>query len=127
SSFEDDKFLSPAPYRAASASSDDAEIGRVVSKPRPSPYSRDPGYKWVRGVVARDARTNSWRITYSRDPLDSDPYGGSLTLVDAPLLDILMDDDIVLVEGAVDRSATDRYGKPSYRAVRVSPLKPKDD
>jgi hypothetical protein len=38
-----------------------------------------------------------------------------------------MDDDVVLAVGEVDRSILDRYGKPSYRAVRVSPLKPKVD
>jgi len=45
-----------------------------------------------RGVVTRDAKTESWRITYSRDPLDDDPYQGSLTLVDSKLLATLMDD-----------------------------------
>jgi len=126
SSLDDDKFLSPTQYRPAATTADDSDTRRVASAPRPSPYKRHPGFEWVRGVVTRDAKTNSWRITYSRDPLDNDdPYGGSLTLVDSPLLDTLMDDDIVYVDGAVDRSVLDRYGKPSYRATRVLPLKPK--
>jgi hypothetical protein len=121
---DEEKFMSPTKYRAASA--DDGDTGRVASRPRPSPYLKDPnGYKWLRGVVSRDARTNSWRITYSRDPLDDDPYGGSLTLVDSPLLDTLLDDDTVIIEGAVDRSALDRYKKPSYRATSIRRITPK--
>ena len=118
-SVDEDKFLSPTQYRSASASSDDPDTRRVASKRPLSPYKKDPnGYAWLRGVVARDAKTNSWRITYSRDPLDSDdPYGGSLTLVDSPLLDTLMDNDVVFVRGEVDRSVLDRYRKPSYRAT----------
>ena len=127
SSLDEEKFMSPTQYRPAVASSDDPDTHRVASRPGPSPYKRHPRYEWVRGVVTRDAKTNSWRITYSRDPLDSDdPYGGSLTLVDSPLLDNLMDDDIVVVSGEVDRSVLDRYGKPSYRAQSVTPLIPKD-
>ena len=127
SSLDEGKFLSPTQYRAASASSDDPDMRRVASRPRPSPYMKDPnGYKWLRGVVSRDSRSNSWRITYSRDPLDNDPYGGSLALVDSSVLDTLMEDDVVYVEGDVDRSVLDRYKKPSYRATRVLPLIPKD-
>ena len=40
---------------------------------------------------------------------------------DDELLDTLMDDDVVLVEGSIDRSALDRYGKPSYRIAKMSP------
>jgi hypothetical protein len=122
----EERFLSPTKYRPASA--DDADMGHVASRPRPSPYKKDPnGYKWLRGVVSRDAVTNSWRITYSRDPLDNDPYGGSLTLVDSPLLDKLMDDDVVYAKGDVDPSSRDRYNKPSYRATGIWPLIPKDN
>ncbi|MGE5193027.1 MAG: hypothetical protein ACM3U2_11035 [Deltaproteobacteria bacterium] len=128
SSLDDQKFVSPTPFRPASASSDDAEMRRPASRQRPSPFKKDPnGYSWLRGVVSRDPKTNSWRITYSRDPLDDDPYKGSLTLVDDRVLDTLMDDDVVLVKGDVDRSVLDKYGKPSYRATTVLPLKPKDN
>jgi hypothetical protein len=128
SSFDEERFVSPAPFRPTSASSDDPGIRRTVSKPRASPFKKDPnGYAWLRGVVAQDPKSNSWRITYSRDALDDDPYRGSLTLVNDPILDTLMDDDVVLVEGRVDRTVTDIYGKPSYRATRVSPLKPKEN
>jgi hypothetical protein len=128
SSLDEEKFASPTPYRPASATSDDLGARRSAAKPRPSPYLKDPkGYAWLRGVVARDPKTRTWRITYSRDPLDDDPYGGTLTLVESNLLDTLMDDDVILVKGEVDPSARDRYGKPSYRATTVLPLQPKDD
>jgi hypothetical protein len=128
SSLDEEQFASPTPYRPASATSDDVGTRRSAAKPRPSPYLKDPkGYAWLRGVVARDPKTKTWRITYSRDPLDDDPYGGTLTLVESNLLDTLMDDDVVLVKGDVDPSARDRYGKPSYRATSVWPLTPKDE
>src|SRR5438552_14244659 len=121
SSADDERFVSPV-----SASSDDLEVRGPASKPRPSPYKKDPiGYSWLRGVVARDQKNNSWRITYSRDPLDGDQYGGSLTLVDDEILDMLIDGDVVLIQGKIDRTVVDRYGKPSYRATSVDPLKAK--
>jgi hypothetical protein len=129
SSVDNEEFKSPTPYRQTSASSDDPDIRRPVAKPAPSPYKKDPnGYRWLRGVVARDPKTNAWRITYSRNPLDHDPYNGSLTLVDDELLDTLMDDDVIYVEGTVDRTTLDRYGKPSYRVIKMTPpLHPKDE
>jgi hypothetical protein len=127
SALDEEKFVSPTPYRPASASSDDTDMRRPVAKSQPSPYKYDAaGYTYLRGVVSKDSRTKSWRITYSRDPLDRDPYGGILTLVDSPLLETLMDDDVVLVEGQVDRSVLDKYGKPSYRPRTVSLLQPKE-
>ncbi len=129
SSTDGEEFKSPTPYRQASASSDDPDVRRPSAKPVPSPYKKDPGgYKWLRGVVARDPKTNAWRITYSRNPLDNDPYRGSLTLIDDELLDSLMDDDVIYVEGKVDPSAPDRYGKPSYRVIKMTPpLHPKEE
>jgi hypothetical protein len=127
SSIDDDKFVSPTPYRTASASSDDVEPRRLTARPRPSPYKKDPdGYRWLRGVVARDPKTKAWRITYSRNGVDSDPYGGSLTLVDDEALDTLIDDDVVIVEGTVDESVPDRFGKPSYRVQSMERLVPKE-
>jgi hypothetical protein len=128
SGVDEDKFVRPAAFRTPSANPDDPDTRRVGARQRSSPFKKDPtGYKWLRGIVTRDPKTNSWRITYSRDALDNDPYQGNLTLVDDPILDALMEDDVVLVEGDVDRTTLDRYRKPSYRATRVSPLKPKDD
>lgn len=123
SSLEGEKFVTPV-----SASDDEVAPARTSSKSRASPYKKDPnGYKWLRGVVARDPKSDAWRITYSRDSFDDDPYHGSLTLVADPMFDTLVENDVVLVEGDVVRAMPDKYGKPSYRARRVRPLQPKDD
>src|SRR5262249_45666620 len=123
SSVEDDRFLKPTPFRPAAASSDDPDAPRPPRKFRHSPYKKDPeGYSWLRGIVTRDPQSDAWRITYSRDALDNDPYNGSLTLVDDEQLDTLMEDDVVFVRGKIDRSVTDRYGKPSYRVTYAKAL-----
>jgi hypothetical protein len=128
SSIDDDKFVSPTPYRTAAASSDDIEPRRLAAKPRPSPYKKDPdGYRWLRGTVVRDPKSKTWRITYSRNGVDGDPYGGSLTLVDDEILDTLIDDDVIVVDGAVDESVRDRFGKPCYRVQKMEPLVPKEN
>lgn len=128
SSLDDDSFAKPAPYRTASASVEDPEPRRLSaqSQSRPSPYKKDPeGYAWLRGVVVRDGKNGSWRITYSRDADDNDQYGGTLTLVDDDRFDTLIDDDIVIVKGRVDKSRPDRFGKPSYRVEELQRLVPK--
>src|SRR5262245_20983598 len=57
SSADDERYVSPAPFRPASATSDDFATRRSVSKPRSSPYKKDPnGYTWLRGVVAFDPK-----------------------------------------------------------------------
>lgn len=124
SSSDDENFVSPVAFRQAAGNADD----RQSRRPAASPYKKDPkGYSWLRGVVARDPKTNSWRITYDVDPPPSDPYKGSLTLVKSDQLDMLLDNEVVVVEGEIDRTAPDKFGKPSYRARRVTPLQPKDE
>ena len=128
SSRDDEKFVSPAVYRSGAAGSDDGEPRRLAAKPRPSPYKKDPnGYSWLRGVVARDPKTKSWRIIYSRNAVDGDPYGGSLTLIDDESLDVLIDDDVIFVAGSIDESIRDRFGKPCYRVQKMEPLVPKEN
>ena len=128
SALDDEKFVSPALYRAAAANSGDGEPRRLTARSRPSPYKKDPdGYRWLRGTVARDAKTKVWRITYSDNPNDGDPYGGNLALVDDECLDTLIDKDVIYVAGTIDDSVPDRFGKPSYRIQRMDRLKPKED
>ncbi|MBS0261262.1 MAG: hypothetical protein JSS02_04840, partial [Planctomycetes bacterium] len=60
------------------------------------------------------------------EPLDDDPYQGSLSLADDESLDILTNGDVVLVEGQPDESQLDRFKKPVYRVSHLEgPLKPK--
>jgi hypothetical protein len=128
SSLDDEGFARPAPYKTVSAAVEDAEPRRLSaqSQSRPSPYKKDPeGYAWLRGVVVRDGKNGSWRITYSRDADDNDQYGGTLTLVDDDRLETLIDDDIIIVKGRVDKQQRDRFGKPSYRVEELQRLVPK--
>jgi len=126
SSLDDESFAKPAPYRTASASVEAPEPRRLSSSSGPSPYKKDPeGYAWLRGVVVRDGKNGSWRITYSRDADDNDQYGGTLTLVDDDRFDTLIDHDIVIVKGRVDKSLPDRFGKPTYRVEQLQRLVPK--
>ncbi len=128
SSVDGEKFVSPVEYRGAATAADQREPRRLAAKSAPSPYKKDPnGYSWLRGVVTRDPKTGSWRLTYSRDNLDDDPYEGNLTLADDEALDVLKDGDVILVEGTVDSSFPDRFNKPSYRVDRLTSLKPKGE
>ncbi|MBW3538981.1 MAG: hypothetical protein KY476_01800 [Planctomycetes bacterium] len=90
----------------------------------PDPYAHDPEYRWLRGVVDYDRTNETWNIIYDLEPAASDRWGGTLTLVDDPLLARLRDGDVVLIEGRVDASTRDRTGrKPRYRIEHlVAPL-----
>ncbi|HEY3968421.1 MAG TPA: hypothetical protein VGM05_27990 [Planctomycetaceae bacterium] len=129
SSVDGEKFVNPVEYRGASTGSDQSEPRRLAAKSAPSPYKKDPnGYSWLRGVVMRDPKSGSWRLTYGRDNLDDDPYEGNLTLADDEALDVLNDGDVVFVAGQIDRSSLDRFGKPTYRVDQMKgPLKPKGE
>ena len=128
SSVDSEKFVSPVEYRGDSKAAEQREPRRVAAKSGPSPYKKDPnGYAWLRGVVTRDTKSGAWRLTYSRDNLDDDPYEGNLMLADDEGLDVLKDGDVILVEGAVDRSLPDRFNRPSYRVDRMTSLKPKGE
>jgi hypothetical protein len=129
SSIEGEEFVSPVEYRGAATSAEQPEPRRLVSRPAPSPYKKDPdGYSWLRGVVSRDPKSGDWRLTYNRDNPENDPYEGTLTLVDDEALDVLMDGDVVLVTGSLDRSHSDRFNKPTYRvATMKGPLTPKTE
>lgn len=87
------------------------------------PYAHEEGtYAWLRGVVERDLEDGSWTITYDLTPDEFDPFGGHFTLAADPRLENLTNDDVVLLEGRVDDSATDRLGKSVYVVTEVIPL-----
>lgn len=91
----------------------------------PNPYGRDtkhPNPQWLRGVIDYDARERTWQIIYSATPDRRDPNGGSLTLGPHPDLANCRSGDIVLVEGAINASQTDKRGKPLYALDSVTPL-----
>ncbi len=125
--FGDEKFADPVPFRPASSTTTIDEPTRQIARSAPNPYSHDDkGYTWLRGKVDYDERDKAWHITYSPQPLGQDTYGGTLTLMDDEKLDALLANDVVLIEGAVDTSKRDRFGKPMYRVQRVLRLVPKN-
>ena len=93
--------------------------------PEPTPFSYDrKGYRWLRGVVDYDAQDDTWNIIYSIDPDASDRFGGSITLVNDPLLAGLEENDRVLIQGRVDENSRDRFGKPQYRVDHLGRIVP---
>lgn len=118
-------FVEPIAYQPPSALVDSERTLRRASKSQPNPYGFDRNHNWLKGIVHRDPKNNSWRITYSRNPLEDDVHRGSLALIEDDVLDNLIDDDVVYVVGRVEDSVTDRYGKPSYRVDKLTRLRPK--
>jgi hypothetical protein len=127
--FDDGNFVRPVEYQGASDADQPPEPRRLKARSSPSPYKKDPqGYSWLRGVVSRDPKSGNWCLTYNRDTPEDDIYEGILTLADDAGLDNLKPGDVILVEGNLDRKNPDRFGKPSYRVVNITPpLVPKSN
>lgn len=103
-----DGFAPPrSPIRRTSGT---AESGRRLKK---SPYSHDPGYRKLSGIVSQDPQTLEWLLKYN--PREDDDYGGTLTLAGDEMLENLVEGDAVVVHGRVDPRDTDRFGRPRYK------------
>lgn len=125
-----DPFQAPIPYRPASSSRTVTESETVsassTTRAAPNPYDYDrKQFAWLRGVVDYDADDHSWNIIYSVNPDADDPHGGSITLSDSGLLDVLQNGNVVLLEGKPDPQQTDRSGKAKYQVSKVTLLQPK--
>lgn len=124
--FGTESFTPPRVIESASAIDEGDEMPRVTKRLRPIPYKYDAkGYTWLRGTVSRDPSGEGWRLRYSQNPLDDDKFGGSFLLVVDEKIDELLEDDVVLVKGRIDRSVLDENGKPSYRVNSLEFLEPK--
>lgn len=113
-------FAQPREVEQASAAEEIEEAPRASRRSTRGLFKRGEDYEFLRGVALRDPKGKGWRLKYSDDPTDGDQYGGTLALVGGRNLDQLQNDDTIHVEGELDPSVPDRYGKPSYR---VSELK----
>mgnify|MGYP007073220449 FL=1 len=111
----------PSNLRVASAS---RTLGESLEGPSPYGYDKN-SYRWMRGIVDFDAEKGTWNLIYSLTPDASDQFGGSITLADDPRLASLTNEDVILVEGAVDASRPDGFGKPVYRVAYLARLVPK--
>jgi hypothetical protein len=77
-------------------------------------------------VAVRDPQGNGWRVQYSDDTASGDRFDGTLTLVGNDKIDNLREDDTIKVQGRVDMSTKDRYGKPVYRVEALDWVKRRD-
>lgn len=93
---------------------------------RPNPFSHDPNFAWLRGVLSFDSQDQRWMILYDDNPDASDRYGGSLTLSDHAMLNRLKPDDVAYIEGSVSTNSLDKDSKPLYTVTKVVPLRPKN-
>jgi hypothetical protein len=79
-----------------------------------TPFSHDPEFKSLRGVVSREPQDGTWSIIYNDAPDSSDKWAGHLSLSANPKLGSLNDGDVVEIHGHVDDVVRDRLGKPVY-------------
>ena len=90
----------------------------------PSPYAFDENYKWLQGVAYQDPQDSKWYVMFSENPKATDRFGGEIMLIDHPTLSQIREEDVVLVQGTVDKTVTDRFGKPGYRIREITPMVP---
>lgn len=97
-----------------------------VTEPDRSPYQYDgQSYKWLKGAVDYDDKTQTWSIIYDLTPDPSDKYGGSFTITAHPDLANFQIGDIALLEGTIDPKQLDPTGRPIYTVTKVTgPLTP---
>jgi len=120
---DDDSFQKPTPITLTSASSESALPATNSPENAESPYDHDnQHFHWLRGKVEYDRQDGQWHLMYDKAPDVNDQLGGEIALVDNEQLDSLKNNDIVLVQGHVDRRTRDAYGKPSYRIHHIDRL-----
>ncbi|MDP1798672.1 MAG: hypothetical protein Q8K78_14355 [Planctomycetaceae bacterium] len=97
-----------------------------VPEPDRTPYQYDgQSYKWLKGTVDYDDKTQTWSIIYNLTPDASDKYGGSFVISPHPDLASFQIGDIALLEGVIDPKQLDASGKPIYTITKVTgPLLP---
>lgn len=79
-------------------------------------YGHDAeGFTWLKGIVEFDRASQAWHLTYSQAPVETDPYGGEVTLKNTPLFkSLIRNGQVITVRGEFDPSQRDRLGKPVY-------------
>ena len=79
-------------------------------------YDRE-NYRWLRGIVERDAADGQWHLMY--DPQPGDRWGGDLTLAGSSLPENLSEGAVIQVHGHLDETARDGRGKPLYQVEQI--------
>ncbi|REJ73335.1 MAG: hypothetical protein DWQ34_04865 [Planctomycetota bacterium] len=123
SSFGADDFGSDEDFQKPIDGFNEISFERDVTSVSRLPYAHDvAGHRWVQGMVSYDPQDRSWGIVYSINPDRADPYAGYLTLANDPRFSSLKDGDIVRLDGEVDPTRTDHFGRPSYVVAKITPM-----
>lgn len=93
-----------------------------VPTPAVSVFDHEPEYRWIRGVVSRDATTGIWSVVYADSPNQDDQYAGHLSLDNSPALEELKDGEIVQVSGQLEPVRKDPLGKPYFLVTSVKKI-----
>jgi len=120
---DDEQFTPPIETASAVVIEDAAPSNRRRATPGLFRHAED--HSFLRGIVEREPQGKGWRLRYSDDPTDGDPYGGTLKLVGHKKIDGLDADDTIYVEGEIDERVKDGYGKPTYRVSVLKAVKPR--
>ena len=121
----DNAFEDPAPFQPVSFETDAAGESDA---PQPNPYAHDAqNFRWFRGVVDFDEEEQAWFLVYNPEPDGSDKFGGVISLLHHPQLNVLRRNDVVLVEGGFSPDKQDRFGKPKFAVQHAAQLKAKGE
>ena len=82
-------------------------------------YGVDADYRWLRGRLAYDDSLDQWRLDYVAPHAPVDEFGGSVMLVDSPLLDSFREGDYLIVHGVLDDESIELDTPPAYHVDQV--------
>jgi hypothetical protein len=85
-------------------------------------YDYDRDYRWLKGRLEYSNISRRWKLRYIPISGETDRFGGSVILQDAPQLQELSPGDFVMVEGQVARQENSSGFAPMFRADRISRL-----
>ncbi|MBI1902133.1 MAG: hypothetical protein HYS13_13615 [Planctomycetia bacterium] len=115
-----------APASGGSSSAGNASAGtQATAARRPADmasteYGYDPQYRWLRGKLEYMQASRRWKLRYIPVHGETDDYGGSVILADAPELDNYAEGEFVSVQGRVEEDGPGGFS-PTYRLSRIEP------
>ena len=106
------QFVAPVPLSQGASASEASTVPLA-------PYAYDAEYHWLRGILRHDATSNTWLMTYSSNPAETDVHAGQIVVADSPQLSRLKPQAIVLLRGEVDSALSETAGRAIYRVDAV--------
>ncbi len=83
-------------------------------------FAHAPDYSWLSGEVVYSRIGKGWRLRYASVD-EEDPYGGSVTLSEDPLLHGLKDGQYIRVQGRLS-NPTAKCTAPAYQIDSLQPI-----